>query len=100
AGERRGNQRSHSGDSQAAIFPALRDAIAKVSRDEAAGEATGEVNDAASDAGRSYGNSVNAAQKRGEKCADGVHIEIQERAGNDNPPQGGNAKDGPHGAVG
>src|SRR5580704_31611 len=73
------------------------DGIAEIACEGSAGHAADEIDNARVYARSRQRNAVDAAQKRGQESCEGVRIEVEQRAGSDDPPECWYAQHVPHG---
>ena len=94
------DRRSESGNrgcrEEAAILARVDDAIAETAGEEAAGNASGGEHNPGRDARLRERQPMDPAEERGEEGADRVHIEIEQRAGSDDPPHRGDLENRHH----
>src|SRR5712671_6971358 len=85
------------GDLHASAAIALYDSITPDTGTRSAKNAANRINNSRGNARARDAHVVYPAKERREKCADGIKVEVHQRAGDGDPPEGGDTQHGPDG---
>src|SRR5690349_410408 len=95
--ERNSQQRRDGGNLHASTTVALYDTITPDSGTRSAQNAAHRIDNSCGHARARHAHVMDTAEERRKKCADGIKIKVHQRAGDGDPPEGGNAEHGPDG---